>query len=618
MQDRAHTPDLAAAPDLGPLPAPAADLGLATALLQHLQAIGRLTPNDVAAALQRYPQLREAVLHVVAAHWGTRGVQALVDTEAQLYGAPAAATTPAVVTGSAATQAAAPAHAAPVHQVAERDALNAVITVVARGPDGAVLARWRARGHWVGPLPARYHGNRAAAAWSWSDPAARDTRIHTRADGTSGELVERWATAHGAATVDVMASEIDAASESEDVASEGHADPAGSDPHDPLDGLDAEHQSIVTEFEREIGIDPDEEAEDDADDRHGAQGGDPHGGTGPDTAIGGTGPGGPQARAGGDHEGSETRGAVEGSRLGSALGVEGGSEGGRFGGEGKPGDNGVTMGGGIVGVIVIPEALKGAVDVLLLADAGDVTGAGAQAFKQLGKEAARMSAAALRTVVANEARATCERELRATIQKLSRTPRWQALTAEERRRAARIAWYELQRRFFRGFGKAAKDAEGSATRALHGAAGVRRVAAQESLDAARVGAEAAEVEPVAGRLPRNHDLAGGEFPREQLPPKYREKGLRFKSTGYPDFEPYAMTLPNGKKTVRIELTGSMRADEQLANNAAKLEEAPEGYTWHHVEDEGTMMLVPTDLHHTVSHTGGRVKFKHRTGMRYGN
>ncbi|HEX8113027.1 MAG TPA: hypothetical protein VF516_35095, partial [Kofleriaceae bacterium] len=88
--------------------------------------------------------------------------------------------------------------------------------------------------------------------------------------------------------------------------------------------------------------------------------------------------------------------AVAGSRLGSALGVEGGSEGGRFGGEGKPGDNGVTMGGVIVGVIVIPEALKGAVDVLLLADAGDVTGAGAQAFKQLGKEAARMSAAALR------------------------------------------------------------------------------------------------------------------------------------------------------------------------------------------------------------------------------
>ncbi len=182
----------------------------------------------------------------------------------------------------------------------------------------------------------------------------------------------------------------------------------------------------------------------------------------------------------------------------------------------------------------------------------------------------------------------------------------------------RIVKYELHRKFFQGFGKAAKDAERTATRTLRGATGARRGAAQESLDVARVGSEAAEVEPVAGRLPRNHELAGGEFPREQLPPKYREKGLRFKSTGYADFEPYAMTLPDGKKTVHIELTGSMRADESLANNAAKLEETPEGYTWHHVEDEGTMMLVPTDLHHTVSHTGGRVKFKHRTGMRYGN
>jgi hypothetical protein len=79
------------------------------------------------------------------------------------------------------------------------------------------------------------------------------------------------------------------------------------------------------------------------------------------------------------------------------------------------------------------------------------------------------------------------------------------------------------------------------------------------------------------------EYAGGELPREQLPAKYREKGLRFKSSGYPDFEPYAMTLPNGRKTVRIELTGSRDADIALANKAAKLDEVPEGYIWHHVE-----------------------------------
>ena len=102
--------------------------------------------------------------------------------------------------------------------------------------------------------------------------------------------------------------------------------------------LDAEHQRAVAvavaEFERSIGIDPDHlGTEDDAADHHGAPGGDPQGRTGPDTTIGGTGPGGPKARVGGDHEGSETVGALEGSRRGSALGVEDGSESGRFGGD---------------------------------------------------------------------------------------------------------------------------------------------------------------------------------------------------------------------------------------------------------------------------------------------
>jgi hypothetical protein len=42
-------------------------------------------------------------------------------------------------------------------------------------------------------------------------------------------------------------------------------------------------------------------------------------------------------------------------------------------------------------------------------------------------------------------------------------------------------------------------------------------------------------------------FAGHEFPPERLPPKYRKQGLRFTDTGYPDFEPYAMVLPNGQK-----------------------------------------------------------------------
>jgi hypothetical protein len=66
-----------------------------------------------------------------------------------------------------------------------------------------------------------------------------------------------------------------------------------------------------------------------------------------------------------------------------------------------------------------------------------------------------------------------------------------------------------------------------------------------------------------------------------LPPKYRKQGLRFTDTGYPDFEPYAMVLPNGQKKVRIAYTGSRDADIAAANAATKLERPPRGYTWHH-------------------------------------
>jgi hypothetical protein len=99
------------------------------------------------------------------------------------------------------------------------------------------------------------------------------------------------------ATVDVIATAIDAAA-SDDEDSDAHADPAAAPSSavadspsgpDPLAGLDAEHQRIVAEFERELGIDPERDTEDNVTNGHGARGGDPHGRTGTDTAIGGRG-----------------------------------------------------------------------------------------------------------------------------------------------------------------------------------------------------------------------------------------------------------------------------------------------------------------------------------------
>jgi hypothetical protein len=126
---------------------------------------------------------------------------------------------------------------------------------------------------------------------------------------------------------------------------------------------------------------------------------------------------------------------------------------------------------------------------------------------------------------------------------------------------------------------------------------------------------AMEVKPVAGRLPQKHAYAGKALPAEDLPAEFRKKGLSFTKEGYPDFEPHAMQLPDGSKRVQIEYTGNRAADFNAANKAAGLNEIPEGYTWHHLEDSKSMMLVPRELHKAVKHSGGVSRYKHNTGVR---
>jgi RHS repeat-associated protein len=84
----------------------------------------------------------------------------------------------------------------------------------------------------------------------------------------------------------------------------------------------------------------------------------------------------------------------------------------------------------------------------------------------------------------------------------------------------------------------------------------------------------------------------------KLAKKY-PKGVKFKKTGYPNFSPYA------KIKVKVKgLKGNTGSDFTASNKAAGIKKKPAGYTWHHVEDGKTMMLVPTDLHSAVKHTGG--------------
>jgi hypothetical protein len=182
---------------------------------------------------------------------------------------------------------------------------------------------------------------------------------------------------------------------------------------------------------------------------------------------------------------------------------------------------------------------------------------------------------------------------------------------EERTQAARIVYWELQRKYFQGYLEAAKRAKAEAKAALRRAP--KSAEAQRSLATAEMAEEAATVSPVAGRLPQNHELAGKQFPTEQLPSAYRNQGLRFTDTGFPDFEPHAMTLPNGQKYVEIRYTGSRPGDYAAANAKAGYRKTPPDYTWHHSEELGKMYLIPTDLHDLIKHTGGVATYKHATG-----
>jgi len=401
----------------------------------------------------------------------------------------------------------------------------------------------------------------------------------------------------------------------------GTSSNAGTDVDEPTPG-DPKDEQLADEFERELGIDAHDDADDDGaaageggHGGHGYQGGEPENGrTGDDASTTGSGPGGHDAKEGGQEEGSTSARGNEGTKTGDKDGIAHGSENGRFDGEGNDGDQGVRGAGALFGgVIAVPEALQGAVELALLIEAGDITGAGAELFtKGIGKAA---SVAAARRLVAREARIFAMKETRAIAKQLAGKEAFTALAKAERERVLRIVYWETQRRYFRAYLKAAKAEQRAVRNALRKARPAQLPALEARRAAADMGEEIAKVEPVAGRLPRNHAYAGREFPRSQLPAKYKKQGLRFKDTGYPDFEPYAKTLSNGEKKVRITYQGTLREDFTAANKAAKLERTPEGYTWHHDEaDLGAMYLVPRDLHDTVKHSGGVAMHKHVHGV----
>lgn len=109
---------------------------------------------------------------------------------------------------------------------------------------------------------------------------------------------------------------------------------------------------------------------------------------------------------------------------------------------------------------------------------------------------------------------------------------------------------------------------------------------------------------INGRLPINHEYAGKIFPASKLPVQIREKypdGVPFTARGFPDFGRYAI------KKVRITPQGNRNLDFKEANKAAGYSRGspkPQEHTWHHTENTGELILIPSDIHKAVLHTGG--------------
>jgi RHS repeat-associated protein len=101
----------------------------------------------------------------------------------------------------------------------------------------------------------------------------------------------------------------------------------------------------------------------------------------------------------------------------------------------------------------------------------------------------------------------------------------------------------------------------------------------------------------------NKKYAGQVFELSGDLAKKYPKGVKFTLKGFPDFSPYAK--------IKISVSGltGEASDFAKANKAVGLKSTPTGYTWHHVEDGLTMMLIPRDLHEAVRHTGGAALLK---------
>ncbi len=125
------------------------------------------------------------------------------------------------------------------------------------------------------------------------------------------------------------------------------------------------------------------------------------------------------------------------------------------------------------------------------------------------------------------------------------------------------------------------------------------------------GTEVTNLQKVNNRFPINGKrYAGGRYSLDgDLGETYG--GVDFSMDGFPDFSPFALQRRNKIIEIEVGLNGTS-ADISEANRKFKElygEAAPTTHTFHHVEHTNKVILVPSDLHDAVKHTGGNATGK---------
>lgn len=338
-----------------------------------------------------------------------------------------------------------------------------------------------------------------------------------------------------------------------------------------------------------------------------------------------------KGRPDGDYSGPigskpEELGGVADAYGSTLTGQSFGDKEGAKGGEGSRGDAGARGAFALFGGILnVPRQYRAAVEVAILA--GQAINPGTAYEAVVARGVRLMTMKKIRREIRREGRD----QAKAYVKQLEReyADELAKMATKERAYLLKSTRQQYQHKFFEQVEGEAKRRKSELTTQIAKSPDDTKLKAQ--LDEATKIEEAASVRPVEGRFPLNHEYADKTYPMSNIDPmRYPDaieaikskgmSGIQFTREGYPDFSPWIFKEGDVAADVRIKYRGTTRpADYTQARKAMREKlgdptwREPLGYSWHHHEDVGRMMLIPRQLNDSIGHTGGIPHYRMRTG-----